>query len=47
MPGPLTGFQALDLSAVVSGPLTGALLADQGAAVIKVEDPDNRGEPSR
>ncbi len=37
MPGPLAGFNVLDLSAVVSGPLTGSLLADQGAAVIKVE----------
>ena len=37
MPGPLEGFKVVDLSAVVSGPLTGALLADQGAEVIKVE----------
>jgi len=35
--GPLAGFNVLDLSAIVSGPLTAALLADQGAAVIKVE----------
>jgi len=37
MPGPLAGFKVIDLSAIVSGPLTGALLADQGADVIKVE----------
>lgn len=39
MPGPLEGFKVLDLSAVVSGPLTGGLLADQGANVVKVERP--------
>ena len=31
MPGPLEGFKVVDLSAVVSGPLTATLLADQGA----------------
>lgn len=37
MPGPLDGFKVLDLAAVVSGPLTAALLGDQGAEVVKVE----------
>ena len=35
--GPLAGVKVIDLSAVVSGPMAAGLLADQGAAVIKVE----------
>jgi crotonobetainyl-CoA:carnitine CoA-transferase CaiB-like acyl-CoA transferase len=36
---PMKGVRVLDLSAVLSGPLATALLADQGAEVIKVEPP--------
>jgi crotonobetainyl-CoA:carnitine CoA-transferase CaiB-like acyl-CoA transferase len=38
-PGPLDGIQILDLSIALTGPYAVALLADQGANVVKVERP--------
>ena len=35
--GPLHGLKVIDLTSMVSGPVAGAMLADQGAAVVKVE----------
>jgi len=46
MSGPLSGIRIVDVSEVISGPLTVMILADQGADVIKVEPP-KYGEESR
>jgi crotonobetainyl-CoA:carnitine CoA-transferase CaiB-like acyl-CoA transferase len=39
MTGPMDGVRVLDLSIALTGPYAAALLADQGATVIKVERP--------
>jgi crotonobetainyl-CoA:carnitine CoA-transferase CaiB-like acyl-CoA transferase len=37
--GPLDGVKVVDMSVMISGPLAAMMLADQGAAVVKVESP--------
>ncbi len=40
MPGPLDLYRIVDLTSMISGPLATMILADQGADVIKIENPD-------
>jgi len=40
MAGPLSGIRIIDMTTMMSGPLSTMLLGDQGAEVIKVESPE-------
>ena len=45
-PGPLDGIRIIDLTSMLSGPWATMILADQGADVIKVEEP-RQGDHTR
>ena len=44
--GPLAGIRVIEAASVLNGPVTGYMLGDLGAEVIKIEPPVT-GDPSR
>jgi crotonobetainyl-CoA:carnitine CoA-transferase CaiB-like acyl-CoA transferase len=46
MSGMLDGVKVIELTTMITGPLAGMLLADLGASIVKVENPDG-GDPFR
>lgn len=44
--GALSGVRVIELTTMITGPLAGMLLADLGASVVKIENPDG-GDPFR
>lgn len=46
MPGPLEGLKVLEIANWVAGPAAGAIMADMGAEVVKIEHPET-GDPVR
>ncbi len=46
MPGPLEGLKVLEVANWVAGPAAGAIMADMGAEVVKIEHPET-GDPVR
>ena len=47
MPGPLHGVRVIEMSTWAALPGAGVILSDWGADVIKVEDPETGGDPTR
>ncbi len=45
MTGPLQGIRVIEFSQIIAGPISGVLLSDLGADIVKVEPP--WGDPWR